>query len=224
MNHITLARKCAAAIALGSALVTTLTSHAADDRWSIVPYVGISQLGNQSPTIIGGEDIVDGGLDISAGSGFTAGLGIRYGYENSRWNSEIGWEYRSNDSETTTANGSVLPDGNYASNIFYLNGRYSLTDGNRWMPWLGGGLTWIQELDLDSENIDGERSFSISSSVGFLIMAGVDYNLSNRFYITSELRNGSHRSLDLEEEDGNGRVTNIDYQPVTLGLGIGIRF
>jgi outer membrane protein W len=55
-------------------------------------------------------------------------------------------------------------------------------------------------------------------------MVGVDYNLSNRFYITSELRYGSHRSLDLEEEDGNGRVTNIDYQPVTLGLGVGIRF
>ena len=223
MNHMTLARKFITIMAIGSTVATPLTSHAAEEGWSIIPYVGISQLGNQSPNIIGGNDIADGGLDIAVDSGFTAGLGLRYNYENSRWASEVGWEYRSNDSEATTAIGNVLPDGNYASNVFYLNGRYSLAEGSRWTPWVGGGLTWIQEIDLDSENINGERSFSNSGSVGFQIMFGVDYDLNNRFYLISELRYGDQRSLDLEEEDGNGRVTNIDYQPVTLSLGVGIR-
>lgn len=224
MNHVTRARKFAAAVAVGSTLVTTLTAQAAGEGWSIIPYVGISQLGNQSPNIAGGDDIVDGGLDIAVDSGFTAGLRVRYDYESSRWTSEVGWEYRTNDSETTTSDGNVLPDGNYASNTFYLNGRYSLTDANRWTPWIGGGLTWIQEVDLDSENADGERSFSDSGSIGFQVMAGVDYDLSDRFYLTSELRYGSQSALNLEEEGGNGRVTDIEYQPVTLGLGVGIRF
>lgn len=214
----------ATAIAVGSTLVTSLTAQAAGEGWSIVPYVGISQLGNQSPNIVDADDIVDGGLDIAIDSGFTAGLGVRYDYKSSRWTSEVGWEYRTNDSKTTAADGSVLPDGNYASNIFFLNSRYSLTDGKRWTPWIGGGLTWIQEIDLDSENIDGERSFSDSGSVGFQVMAGVDYDFSDRFYLTSELRYGRHSALDLEEEGGNGRVTGIEYQPVTLGVGVGIRY
>ena len=214
----------AAAIAVGSTLITSLAAQAAGESWSVIPYVGISQLDNQSPSIAGSDDIVDGVLDITVDSGFTAGVGVRYDYENSRWTSEVGWEYRTNDSETVTADGNVLPDGNYASNIFYLNGRYSLNDGNRWTPWIGGGLTWIQEVDLDSEDADGERSFSDSGSVGIQVMAGVDYNFSDRFYLTSELRYMSLSSFDLEEEAGNGRVTNIDYQPVTLGLGVGIRF
>jgi len=224
MHRVTHIRHFAAAIAIAGNLVTTIPAQAAGEGWSIIPYIGISQLGNQSPSIGGSDDIVDGGLDIAVDTGFTAGVGVRYDYENSRWTSEVGWEYRTNDSETTTADGNVLPDGNYASNIFYLNGRYSLTDGNRWTPWIGGGLTWIQEVDLDSEDADGERSFSDSGSVGFQVMAGVDYNLNDRFYLTSELRYVSHGALDLEEEDGNSRVTNIDYQPVTLGLGVGIRF
>ena len=224
MDRLTRVRCTAAAIVVSGSLLTAVTAHAAGEGWSIVPYVGTSQLGNQSPDLIGSDDLVDGGLDITVDTGFTAGVGLRYDYENSRWASEVGWEYRTNDSQTTTADGNVLPDGNYASNIFYLNGRYALTDGNRWTPWIGGGLTWIQEVDLDSEDANGERSFSESGFVGFQVMAGIDYDVSDRFYLTSELRYMSYNSLDLEEEGGNGRITNIDYQPVTLGLGFGIRF
>lgn len=209
---------------IASALVTAAPVRAAGDGWSVVPYFGLSQLDNQSPTITGADDILDGGLDIAVDPGFTAGLGIRYQYEDSRWSSEFGWEYRSNDSETSTADGSVLPEGNYASNTFFVNGRYALTKANRWTPWVGGGLTWIQEVDLDSEDAQGERSFSDSASIGFQLMAGVDYDLSERFYLTSELRYSSQTGLELEEEDGSGRVTDIDYQPVTLGLGVGFRF
>ncbi|MFK8080648.1 MAG: outer membrane protein [Granulosicoccus sp.] len=224
MKNISPVRYVVAATAVGSALVTVAPLHAAGDRWSVVPYIGLSQLGDQSANLAGANDIVDGGLDIAVDSGFTAGLGIRFDYEDSRWTSELGWEYRSNDAETTTVDGGVLPAGNYASNTFYINGRYALTEGNRWTPWAGGGLTWIQEVDLDSESTDGERSFSSSGSIGFQVLAGVDYELTERLYLTSELRYSSQTGLDLEEENGDGRVRDIDYQPVTLGLGLGFRF
>jgi len=91
-------------------------------------------------------------------------------------------------------------------------------------PWVGGGLTWIQELDLDSEGADGERSFSGSGSVGYQLMAGLDYELSDSLYLTSDLRYTSFSGIDLNEEGGNGRIVNIDYQPITVGLGLGYRF
>lgn len=212
--------------AVSSLVFLTSGNAIADDRdgWSVVPYVGISILGDQSPRLTGANDIVDGSLDIAVDNGFTAGLGLRYAYKDSRWISEFGWEYRSNDSATTAADGSLLPDGNYASNSVYLNGRYDLLDGETWTPWVGAGLTWIQEIDLDSEDDAGERSFADSGSVGFQVMAGVNRDLNDRFYLTGELRYSSQTRLDLDEEEGSGRVSGIDYQPLTLGLGLGVRF
>jgi len=157
--------------------------------------------------------------------GFTAGLSARYYYPDSRWVSEFGWEYRSNDSTITPAAGAQLPDGNYASNIFYLNGRYRLTEGSSFTPWLGGGVTWTQEVDLDSEDANGERSFSDSGSVGFQLMAGADYDLSDRLYLTGELRYSSQTEIELSEQGGGGAtVTGLDYQPLTLSVGVGVRF
>ena len=85
-------------------------------------------------------------------------------------------------------------------------------------------MHWVQEIDLDSETADAERSFSDSGSVGFQLMAGADYKLSERFYLTGELRYTSNVGIDLSEEGGSGAVTDIDYQPITVGLGIGYRF
>ena len=213
----------AASLAISAALLTT-SATAAGAGWSVVPYVGISQLGDQSPGLSGAADIADGTLDIAVDTGFTAGLGFRYDYPGSRWSSEFGWEYRSNDSDTTDATGLALPGGNYASNIFYINGRYALGEGKAWTPWVGAGLTWVQEVDLDSENTDGERSFEDSGAVGFQAMAGVDYRFTDRLYLTTELRYSSLTGLDLSEENGDGRISDIDYQPVTLGVGLGLRF
>jgi len=218
-------RAPAPARALTLLMLTAATAGANErDGWSVVPYVGISVLGDQSPGIAGADDIVDGELDVAVDSGFTAGLGLRYAYDDSRWTSEVGWEYRSNDSTTTAADGSELPDGNYASNTFYLNGRYDLIDGAIWTPWIGGGLTWIQEVDLDSEDEAGERSFADSGSVGFQLMAGVNRALTERLYLSGELRYSRQTDLELAEEGGSGRVRDIDYAPLTLGLGVGVRF
>lgn len=204
------------------ALSSSMHGHA-NEGWSVVPYVGLSQLDDQTPTISNADDIADGGLGITVDSGFTAGLGIRYDYADSPWSSEIGWEYRSNDAVATASNGLALPDGNYASNTFYLNGRYALRNGRPLTPWVGGGLTWIQEVDLDSENAQEERSFEDSGSVGFQLMAGFNYKLSERLYLSTELRYSSITGIDLNEERGDGLISDIDYQPITFGLGIGIR-
>lgn len=223
MKH-SISTRVLSGIALASSLaLTTTTSYAAGEGGSVVPYLGFSQLGDQSPGI-NADGIATGAADVSVDSGFVGGLSFRYDSTNSRWNSEIGWEYRSNDSVITTNDGTDLDGGNYASNTFYLNGRYSLTEGGKITPWIGGGLSLVQEVDIDSEGSDGERSFEDSGAFGFQLMAGVDYDITHRLYLTSELRYTSFTDLDLAEEVGEGRVTGLDYQPVTVGVGIGFRF
>ncbi len=197
---------------------------AEDAGWSVVPYVGSSQIGDQSGVIGRAQDISDGPLDVQLDDGFVAGLGLRYDYKNSPWSAEFSWEYRSNDSSTTASDGTELPGGNYASNIFAINGRYAFSRKGAVTPWLGSGLMYVQEIDLDSENVDGERSFSSSGAIGLQFMAGIDYSLSSRFYLSSELRYSSITGIDLDEEGGVGRIANLDYQPLTLGVGVGFRF
>ncbi|MEM7256903.1 MAG: OmpW family outer membrane protein [Pseudomonadota bacterium] len=209
-------------IAAGLILMAPV-AHAAADGWSVVPYIGLSVLDNQAPQIES-EGIASGQAEVSVDSGFTSGLSVRYDYRDSRWTSEFGWEYRSNDSRITGAADTQLPAGNYASNTFFLNGRFALSNDQKWTPWIGGGVSWVQEIDLDSETATTERSFSDSGAVGFQLMAGADYDLSDRIYFTSELRYTSFTGMDLTQEGGDGSVTDIDYQPLTLAVGIGFRF
>ena len=96
-------------------------SAANPDGWSIVPYVGASLMRDQSPVITNANGITDGQTQLTLDTGFTAGLAVRYHYIDSRWSSEFGWEYRSNNAAISTAEGATLPKGNYASNIFYFN-------------------------------------------------------------------------------------------------------
>jgi len=210
-------RKCAKVLL--TCIATTMTSHATAANWSVVPYVGLSVLQDQSAEIIGFDTDSNGRADVAIEDGFTSGLSLRYHYPETSWISELGWEYRSNDSYITTASGTRLPGGNYASNIFYLNARYRFVTGSQILPWVGGGVVWTQEVDLDSESTAGERSFSDSGSIGFQVLAGADYDLTERLYLTGELRYSHQSDLDLKEEaGGSASIIGIDYQPVNRRL------
>ena len=58
----------------------------------------------------------------------------------------------------------------------------------------------------------------------FRAVFGVAYDLSERFYLTSEIRYSSQTGLELAEEGGAGSISNSDYQPLTLAFGLGVRF
>lgn len=60
----------------------------------------------------------------------------------------------------------------------------------------------IQEVDIDSEAPEGERTFLDSRSVGFQLMAGIDQDITNNIYLTGELHYTSFTDQDLEEEGG----------------------
>lgn len=224
MKHVN-TTKTLITISLSCSLLAAAPSvYSAGQGWSLVPYVGFSEMGDQSGAFSGAEDITDGGFDVSLDSGFVGGLSVRYNYTDSPWSSEFGWEYRSNDSTITLADNTRLPDGNYASNTFYLNGRYALTTGKRFTPWIGGGVSVIQEIDLDSEGSGPERSFSKGGAFGVQLMAGVDVDITERLYLTSELRYTGFTGLEMTEEGGDGKISEIDYTPITLGIGLGFRF
>ena len=156
-------------------------------------------------------------------SGFTPG--IAFGKQlNDRWAAELAWEYRSNDSNTTLADGDDYPQGNYASSVFALNGYYHFASDNPWQPYLGAGVMLVQEIDLDLERDGVEQSYSGDGDVGLQVMAGVRYAFNDDWSLLGELRYGRFSGVELQGENNSGRLTDLDYDPLTLGLGLQYNF
>lgn len=197
----------------------------ADDGrgWFIRPYLGFSHIQDQSPNTQGVGSI-DATAEVDLDNGFVAGLGVGYRY-NAHWASEIAWEYRSNDSMATLADGQDFPDGNYASNIFNINGFYYFTPMQKWQPYIGGGLSWVQEIDLDLEDGGIEQSYSGDGDIGYQIFTGVAYRLIDHLSLHGELRYGSISGINLNKEPDDGsRIKDLDYEPATLQLGLSYQF
>ena len=112
----------------------------AADSWFVRPYIGLSQMSDLDSDF---DDIdgLSGEADIDLDTGFTGGIGVGYRYTDN-FAVEVGWEYRSNDSETTLNGVSEFDDGNYASNIIYLNGHYFFDKSGDWQPYVGAGINY----------------------------------------------------------------------------------
>ncbi len=191
-------------------------------KWSIVPNIGFSALSDESFAITNTADI-DNNYNLTTDSGFTAGLSVRYRY-NPQWESEFGWEYRSNDSEFIPSPEPDITGGNYASNIFFINGRRYFTIGASWQPYIGAGLQVVQEIDIDYETAEGERSFSSGGDLGFQLMGGFSMPIGERLTFGAELRYGSITDLTLGGEGASGTVTAIDYETATAQVTLGWQF
>ncbi len=197
------------------------TAHAESGTWYLKPTFGLSSLSDTSGTRVDGAEQ---GLDVNTDGGFTPGIALGYRY-NSNLSAELGWEYRSNDSETVYADGTVFPDGNYASSFIYVNGIWHFDARGKWQPYVGAGLGFIQEIDIDLESGGVEQSFSDSGNVGFQVFGGVDYELSERLKVGGEIRYTNVGTVDLPaEENATGSIVGLDYDPVTVGLTLTYEF
>ncbi|MDF2180125.1 outer membrane beta-barrel protein [Aliiglaciecola sp. CAU 1673] len=207
-------------ITLAAGLVST---QALAQSWMIKPYFGLSQLSDtqgQSQSL----GTQDGQTKVDLDSGFVAGLGLGYQLD-AQWRAELAWEYRSNDSVTTLADGQRFTEGNYASNTFALNGYYLFADVAGFQPYSGAGLVWIQEIDLDLERNGEEQSLSGSSDTGFQLMLGIEYQFNASWQAQAELRYTSLTGIGLQDEGaGNAILRDLDYQPLTFAINLLYRF
>lgn len=159
--------------------------------------------------------------DGSYGSGFSTGLALGYRYGNGL-SAEIDWEYRRNDNDAVTfSDGTRFTDGDIASNTFYLNGYYTFAEAlGRVRPYVGAGIGWIQEIDLDLETGGVETSYSGDGDIAWQLMAGVETPLARNWRLQGEVRYTRVAGVDLEQEGGAGRITDLDYDAWTVGVGV----
>ena len=208
-----------AVLVLGMGL--SATTMAEEAGWYARAHGGLSSLSDAKGNFDfeGEQQRVKGDADTGGFAGIAGGY--RFG---NGWRTELAWEYRNN--ELTGAIGSIdYPTADFASSTLYLNGLYAFNSDSDWTPYVGAGLAFAQEIDIDFERDGVEQSYSSSGDTGVQVFAGIEYTLAPRWVLSGELRYSTITSLDLNPESGApGMITDIDYQHTSLQLGVSYQF
>jgi outer membrane protein W len=209
--------------------VSTLISNAAfaDDtgKWSVKLYGGISTMGDQSIEQTGVPNVNGATGTINNDNGFMAGGSVGYNYTNNL-SVELAWDYRSNDSKTNFSNGTSFNDGNFASNILFVSGKYTFDTipQTNLRPYIGAGLGYVQEIDLDLVTGGVEYSYSKNNEMAYQFMTGITYTLTKKIDLDAGLRYVRADSINLKRENGSGELRNVDYDPLSLAIGLSYKF
>ena len=184
----------------------------------IKPYAGFIGIQDMNLQLI--ENNQDSSVSVGNGFGYATGISLGYNFSNNV-SAEIGWEYKSNDITVTKNN--VTSNGDYASNFIYLNALYNFTTKGKLKPYLGLGISLIQEIDLDFGQ--GEStSFSDSGNIVFQGIAGLDFNFSKRWALNWEAKYVTFSEFNMENEANNDKLNNLKYNPFIFKIGIKYRF
>ncbi len=206
-----------------SIITLSLSVNGNADDWHLRTFFGKSTMSDFTAEGLGFEQ-TDVSSKINLGGGFNAGLGLGY-QVHKNWVLEFAWEYRSNDSAVEFAGGDRYDDGNYASNIFFLNGIHLFDNYLSWQPYVGFGVGWVQEIDIDLERPGEELSYSGDGDIGPQLFAGVSYKLNDWLELQGELRYGSFTDISLSSEVGDSQTFNaMDYKPATFQLGVSFSY
>jgi outer membrane protein W len=121
--------------------------------------------------------------------------------------------------------GGSLPSGNYASTASALNGLYSfkLFASAEVRAYVGLGLAWLTEVDIDFEQRGEELSYS-GDGFGVQVLAGARYELGERWFLDAVLRYLNPGEVTMDSEGAASGRVRADYEPWSATLGVGWRF
>ena len=190
-------------------------------------YGQYSQIGSSNFTESGAQGFGDGlRAEFGGGMGLGGDIGYRYG---NGWAAEVEWNYRNHSLDEVRQGGARLSrDGDFASNILLINGLRRFVTDSQWTPYLGAGVGWVQEIDIDIKPGGGgrERGYSDSSEFATQLIAGVEYALTPQWRLTADTRYMRVGSVRLDNETGNpgGSAGSLKYNPFSVQVGIRYSF
>jgi OOP family OmpA-OmpF porin len=165
-----------------------------------------------------------GTTSLDAGWGFGGAIGYNI---NNNVSTELAWDYMTNGATTKFTDGTQFSgDGDFSSSILFVNGIYKFdpVTTHQIRPYLGVGLGYVDEIDLDMKRNGVETSYSTDGEFAWQAIAGVEYPLNNKWSLNADARYVNVSSLDLKNEAGTGTLKNVDYNPTSLMFGVTYKF
>jgi outer membrane protein W len=193
-------------------------------KWYGKLYGGASILGDQTIQQTGVAASGATGKNENDG-GYTLGGAVGYHYTNNL-SVELAWDYTTNDAATRFSDGTNFNDGDFASSIFFLNGRYTLDPvmQTKFRPYVGLGIGYVEEIDMDLKVNGVENSYSQDGALAYQLMAGVSYGLTNSIDLDAGARYVRVDNVNLKREVGTGELRKVNYDPVLFTVGVSYKF
>ena len=155
-------------------------------------------------------------------SGFMAGGAVGYAFTDN-WSAELDYAYRSNDVSSVSANGSTVANGgDYASTALMLNGFYRFDTDWVIRPYVGAGLGYATEIDIDLEGGGSSGSWSGTAPAAQLMIGG-EASLTDSLRAFAEFRYFRAFSPEMDAEEG-GAVGSIEADYDHFGLLFGVNY
>ncbi len=209
-------------VAVLSSLIAT-SAFADDDKYYVTGNIGVGFLGSEDLTY--SDSVLTATSEADFDASFAGGGTFGY-YLTDNWRVEGEVMYRRNDMKDITLGGvGTSTGGDFASLSLGVNALYEfqLTDNPRLKAYVGAGVAFVQEIDIDFEIDSAETSFE-TDETGLQLQAGARYDLNERLFLDFTARYLAVSGAKMEFPSDSSRTVEADYSPLTLSLGLGWRF
>ena len=185
--------------------------------------VGIGFLGSEDLNYRDGtiNSTAEGDFDASFAGGGTVGYQLH-----NDWRVEGELMYRRNDLNEVTLEGvGNSTEGDYASLSVGLSALYDFRpfDNDRLTAYVGAGVVFVQEIDIDFEIGGVETSFE-TDDIGLQLQFGGRYDVNESLFMDVGVRYLTLSGVELELPADTSRIVEADYSPLTVTAGLGWRF
>jgi opacity protein-like surface antigen len=188
----------------------------------VTAYAQASRLSSTSFDEIGNANLGAGlKAEFDAGLGLGGDIGFKYG---NGWAAEFEWNWRRHELKSLSGRPgrAVVNEGDFASNVLFVNGlrRFVRPDGG-WVPYVGLGVGWVQEIDFDLNTGATERAWSKQGDIGVQLIGGAEFPLGDDWRLTADVRVLRLGNQQLTAEEGvTGRLAKPGYNPVSVQIGL----
>ena len=161
--------------------------------------------------------------DTSFEAGFASFAALGY-YVTRHWAIEFTGGIIGNDIKSVTSDAEDAKTENFASVPLMVNGIYHFAPVSKQLllrPYGGFGVGVIQELDID---IDDTVELQRKNRFAYQFIGGVAYSVHRNIDLTMDVRYMRVEKTTLKQQGGNQRITDIEYDPVTINFGISYHF
>jgi opacity protein-like surface antigen len=187
----------------------------AEDRWYLGATAGL--VTNDASSLNLDVQGLEGRAAADTDNGYTMGVVVGREFDN-RWRLEGEFRYRTNEfASVDLPGGSTISNGDFSSGALGLNGYWLFGDTQAsWRPFVGVGLAWMQEIDLDLADAPVNGSYS-GDGTAWQLMAGASWMFSDRWSFDLEARYLDAGNVTMDAERGllAGRI-EADYSVVEV--------
>lgn len=156
---------------------------------------------------------------FGSGVGLGGAFGYRYG---NGWAAELAWDYRSHDVKRI---GGTPVQGDFASTTAFINGYYRFQKVGKVRPFVGAGLGYVTEMDMDLRRDVSEQEYSRRGGLAIQTIVGGEVELTDRWSVSADLRWSQMGSGSFKSTSAGATLSGKPkYQPTSVNLGVTYRF